>query len=105
MKEYLSTEGQPSLQESNLGHWESIQHILSNIDNIFALESVVIHPKLQYGGTLDGIISYQGQLCVIEWKTSQRKRKTLKDCVSYPVQIVAYAGAVNYDENYEPLQV
>ena len=54
---------------------------------------------------LDAIISYQGKLCVIDWKTSQKKKTELKECFSYPHQIVAYAGAVNSDLNYDPIQV
>ena len=79
--------------------------MLSNIDLVVALESVVIHPKLQYAGMLDAIISYQDKLCVIDWKTSQKRRTELKECFSYPHQIVAYAGAVNSDPKYDPIQV
>lgn len=105
MKQYLATGSKPELLESNEGHWKSVSHILSNIDEVMALESVVVHPELHYAGTLDGLVSYQEQLCVIDWKTSAKKRTILKDCFSYPHQIVAYAGAVNYDQNYAPIGV
>ena len=102
VKQFLTTGNEPKLLEANKGHWKSVSHVLSNIDKVIALESVVVHPELHYAGTLDGLVSYQKKLCVIDWKTSGKKRAVLKDCFSYPHQIVAYAGAVNYDENYVP---
>lgn len=105
INQYLSTGNEPELLEPNKGHWKSIEHVLSKIDHVIALESAVVHPQLQYAGTLDGLVYYQGKLCVIDWKTSGKKRTTLKDCFSYPHQIVAYAGAVNFDHNYSPIQV
>lgn len=39
-------------------------------------------------------------MCVIDWKTSQKPRPNLKDIHDYPVQAVAYAGAINDDNNY-----
>ena len=105
IKEYLLTGSQPIVHESNGGHWQSIKHVISNIDQVIALESAVTHPQLEYAGTLDGIISYKGQQCLVDWKTSEKKRVKLKDCFSYPHQIVAYAGAVNHDPHYDPIQV
>ena len=37
----------------------------------------------------------RGELCLIDWKTSRKQKPTLKDCFDYPLQVVAYAGAVN----------
>lgn len=105
VKQYLSIGDKPELLESNKGHWESVSHVLSNIDQVIAVESVVVHPDLHYAGTLDGLVSFQGKLCLIDWKTSEKKRTSLKDCFSYPHQIVAYAGALNHDQNYNPIQV
>jgi hypothetical protein len=99
------TGSQATLHESNHGHWQSIKHVIPNIDHVIALESVVAHPHLNYAGTLDGIISYRGEQCLVDWKTSEKKRMELKNCFSYPHQIVAYAGAVNYDDHYYPIQV
>lgn len=78
--------------------------MLPDITNVVAIESSVVHPLLGYAGTLDLIAEYKGALSVIDWKTSAKPKTTLKDCYSYPQQIVAYAGAVNYDNNY-PFQV
>jgi len=39
-------------------------------------------------------------VCVIDWKTSQKPKPKLKDIHDYPLQTIAYAGAINDDENY-----
>ena len=39
-------------------------------------------------------------MCVIDWKTSHKPRPNLKDIYDYPLQTVAYAGAINDDKNY-----
>ena len=90
--------------EPNAGYWKSISHVLPDISNVVAIESGVVHPLLGYAGTLDLIAEYKGTLSVIDWKTSVKHKTNLKDCYSYPQQVVAYAGAVNYDSNY-PFQV
>ena len=42
----------------------------------------------------------RGEVCLIDWKTSRKPRKQLKDLFDYPEQAVAYAGAINSDKNY-----
>lgn len=86
------------------GYWNSVSHVLKDITNVIAVESAVVHPLLGYAGTLDLIAEYKGKLSVIDWKTSAKHKTNLKDCYSYPQQVVAYAGAVNFDDNY-PFQV
>ena len=43
---------------------------------------------------------YRDEVCVIDWKTSHKLRPTLKDIYDYPLQTIAYAGAINDDKNY-----
>lgn len=43
---------------------------------------------------------YRDEVCVIDWKTSLKPRPTLKDIHDYPLQSIAYAGAINDDNNY-----
>ena len=86
------------------GYWNSVSHVLKDITNVIAVESAVVHPLLGYAGTLDLIAEYKGKLSVIDWKTSAKHKTNLKDCYSYPQQVAAYAGAVNFDDNY-PFQV
>lgn len=103
---FFKSKETPFIQEGapNAGYWQSIRHVLPDIKNVVAIESGVVHPLLGYAGTLDLIAEYKGALSVIDWKTSAKHKMNLKDCYSYPQQVVAYAGAVNYDMNY-PFQV
>lgn len=46
----------------------------------------------------------RGSLVVVDWKTSQRIKTTLAAAYDDPVQIAAYIGALNADDNY-PFEV
>ena len=78
----------------------SLLPVLGNIEKVAAIESGVVNHVLNYAGTVDCLAAYDGQMSVIDWKTSKRKKKTLKSCYDYPVQLAAYAGAVNQDPMY-----
>jgi len=43
----------------NSGYFESIQHVLQDITDIRALESVAVHAKLGYTGTFDCVAKYK----------------------------------------------
>lgn len=64
-------------------------------DKVLATEEHVTHSSIGYSGTFDGLAIYNGVPCVIEWKTSQHPRPTLESCYDAPLQVVAYAGAIN----------
>ncbi|XP_078349576.1 mitochondrial genome maintenance exonuclease 1-like [Oculina patagonica] len=64
-------------------------------DKVLATEENVTHSSIGYSGTFDGLAIYNGVPCVIEWKTSQKPRPTLETCYDAPLQVVAYAGAIN----------
>ena len=64
-------------------------------DKVLATEEHVTHSSIGYSGTFDGLAIYKGVPCVIEWKTSQNPRPTLESCYDAPLQVVAYAGAIN----------
>lgn len=80
-------------------HMQSVEHVLRDIGRVVALETPVAHLELGYVGTFDCLAEYQGRLCLIDWKTSTRPRPTLADCYDYPLQAVAYAGAINQDSS------
>lgn len=64
-------------------------------DKVLATEEYVTHSSIGYSGTFDGLAIYNGVPCLIEWKTSQNPRPTLESCYDAPLQVVAYAGAIN----------
>lgn len=87
------------------GYARSVQPVLADLGRVRAVEGKVQHKRLQYMGHIDCLAEYRGQLCLIDWKTSEKPKPKLRDTYDNPLQVVAYAGAVNYDANFAPLQV
>lgn len=82
-------------------YMQSIGHVLEDMGEVKALETATAHIALGYMGTFDCLAEYQGELCLIDWKTSNRLKPSLADCYDYPLQAVAYAGAVNQDPSIQ----
>ncbi|XP_008848498.1 mitochondrial genome maintenance exonuclease 1 [Nannospalax galili] len=103
LESILSHQGNLKERDEHLlkcGYIESVQHILKDISGVQALESAVQHETLKYVGLLDCVAEYQGKLCVIDWKTSEKPKPFIRNTYDNPLQVVAYIGAMNHDSNY-----
>ncbi|GAB6020669.1 hypothetical protein CHUAL_003338 [Chamberlinius hualienensis] len=87
------------MDERLKGYWKSVGHVFQHFSDVVLLEKKVQHPVLCYKGVLDCVAKYRDILVIVEWKTSQRPRLSLKDIYDNPLQVAAYAGALNYSEN------
>ncbi|XP_004311817.2 mitochondrial genome maintenance exonuclease 1 [Tursiops truncatus] len=103
LESILSPQGNLKEPDENLlksGYIQSIQHVLRDVSGVQALESAVRHETLKYVGLLDCVADYQGKLCVIDWKTSEKRKPFIQNTFDNPLQVVAYVGAINHDINY-----
>ena len=90
-EEGFLTESMPHLVEM----FGSIQPLLDRIDNIHVTEGALYSDELELAGRTDLIAEFDGQLAVIDYKTS-RRIKTWEMCASYFMQGAFYAHA--YEE-------
>jgi len=78
----------------------SVDSVLPRFSFPLALEKRIAHPQLEYRGVADALAVYKkGALVLIDWKTSNKKKRDLKSTFDAPLQLAAYAGAVNADPN------
>ena len=75
--------------------FNSILPLLERIDNVHAVEAALFSDELQLAGRADLIAEFDGQLAIIDYKTS-RRIKTWSMCHSYFMQGAFYAHA--YEE-------
>ena len=87
---YLKNETLPSVQPLSEFLFKFAKSTLDKIDNIHALETPLYSKKLGIAGTVDCIAEYEGELAVIDFKTSE-KPKPEEWIEGYFVQAVAYA--------------
>lgn len=76
--------------------WKSIEPLLHRFDAPGVLiEEKVKHPYLLYQGIVDCVSFHDSTLSVIEWKKSDRQKKSLNFTFDAPVQLCSYLGALN----------
>lgn len=76
--------------------WNSIEPLLGNFQAPGVLiEQQVTHPYLYYKGIVDCVSFHNSTLSVIEWKKSDRHKRSLSFTYDAPVQLCSYLGALN----------
>ena len=81
-------------------YWHSIKSVLDKVEQVHLLESAVYHSLYRYGGCFDCLGEWQGQLCVFDWKTASKPKKS-EWITDYFLQVTAYIRAINYLYNVE----
>lgn len=79
------------------GFWNSLSHVFPEVSEVKFMENRVSHPFLCYSGVADCVAEMDGNLVLIDWKTSSRPKPELSNLYDEPIQAVSYAGAVNFD--------
>jgi len=91
VENYLhNAEQLPQVQPLSYYLFQIAKEKLNSIDNIHALESSLYSKQLGIAGTVDCIAEYNGELAVIDFKTS-KKPKPKEWIEHYFVQCAAYA--------------
>ena len=87
---YLKNEDLPSVQPISELLFKISKPTLDRIDNIYCLESGLYSNVLGIAGTVDCIAEFDGELAVIDFKTSSKPKK--REWIDhYFVQCAAYA--------------
>ena len=110
IEQCLKSLGQENLEEVSTNknisklHFELERIIRLDFKNVQLIESEVIHKNLFYQGKMDCLAYYKGNLCLIDWKTSEKDKTELADLYDIPIQLSAYLGAFFNDANYDELR-
>lgn len=95
VRTYLAGEN-PVCPDAIRPYWESLEPVLSDVQDVRLLEKTVFHYDLGYAGKVDCVATYQGVPCVIDWKTADQPKGTIERLYDGPLQLAAYCGAVNH---------
>ena len=90
VENYLNNVELPSVQTLSQFLFKIAKSQIDNIDNIHALENSLYSKVLGIAGTVDCIAEYNGELAIIDFKTS-KKAKPKEWIEHYFVQCAAYA--------------
>lgn len=95
IEKYLTTHIVPDTTSHIYDTWRSVDPFLHQISDTPLVERAISHPYLKYKGIVDCVASVNNELCIIEWKKSDRRKADLFSTYDAPVQLCAYLGAIN----------
>lgn len=79
--------------------WQSVQPVLHEFEApALFTEHALTHPYLHYKGIVDCVSSHDDAVTVIEWKNSERLKKSITNTFDAPIQLCAYIAALNATE-------
>ena len=90
VEHYLNNEDLPEVQPLSELLFKFAKSSLNKLDNIHALEKSLYSKRLGIAGTVDCIAEYNGELAIVDFKTS-KEPKPRKWIDGYFVQAAAYA--------------
>jgi len=90
VEHYLKNENLPEVQPLSELLFKFAKPSLNKLDNIHALEKSLYSKRLGIAGTVDCIAEYNGELAIVDFKTS-KEPKPREWIDGYFVQAVAYA--------------
>ena len=99
---YLKNENLPEVRPISDFLFKIAKSELNKIDNIYALEGPLYSKELGVAGTVDCIAEYNGELAIIDFKTS-KKPKPRNWIEHYFVQCMAY-GCMLYEMKGIPIK-
>jgi len=90
VEHYMKNEELPEVQPLSQFLFKQAKPDLNKIDNIHAIEQALFSKELGVAGTVDCIAEFEGELAVIDFKTSKKPKK--REWIDhYFVQCAAYA--------------
>ena len=99
---YLKNENLPTVQPISDFLFKIAKTELNKINNIYALEGPLYSKQLGVAGTVDCIAEYNGELAIIDFKTSKKPKP--RDWIEhYFVQCMAY-GCMLYEMKGIPIK-
>eukprot|EP00128_Syssomonas_multiformis_P008847 Colp12_sorted_trinity150504_noHs@12769 len=80
------------------GLWKTLKPVLKNISVLYSADAPAVHRGLGYAGSPELVGMYKDKMSVISFKHAVAPH--LEKEVSDPMQLVAYAGAINNDSRW-----
>lgn len=74
-----------------------LEPIFDNVNRLVFAEKNIVHNTLIYKGRLDCLAYYKNDLCLIDWKLSDKRKTSLTELYDQPVQLAAYWSALLND--------